>query len=113
MPKSRDFDRMVGLVGPKEFQDFYDDASVPPEEKEVVRSAAPEVQRRFIAAYCIRMRKKVIPSPTTATSTGSRTKGIKGRTKIDQTSILGRREATYKHGPVTRIDPVTGERTKE
>jgi len=113
MANNRDFDRMVGLVGPKEFQDFYDDPSVSPDEKEVVRHATPDVQRRFVAGYCIRTNKKVKRNATGAKSIGTTTMRTKASTKIDRTTILGRREASYKNGPVTRIDPTTGERMKE
>jgi hypothetical protein len=104
---------MVGLVGPKEFQDFYDDPSVSADEKHMVRNATPDVQRRFVAGYCIRTNKKVKPNATVAKSTGTKTTGTTARTKIDRSTILGRREATYKNGPVTRIDPKTGERINE
>ena len=39
--------------------------------------------------------------------------GLKTKKRIDQTTILGRREATYTHGSVVRIDPKTGERIKD
>jgi hypothetical protein len=106
------FDRIQKLIGPKELEEFYADPTVSPEEKETVRKASPEVQRRFVAGYYIRTNKKIKTGQPAAPKKVIGT-GLKTKKRIDQTTILGRREATYTHGSVVRIDPKTGERIKD
>ena len=112
MAHNPEFDRIQKLIGPNELEEYYADPSVPLEEKEKVRGATPDVQRRFVAGYYIRNNKKIKPGSVAAAKKVVGT-GLKTRKRIDRTTILGRREATYTHGAVFRIDPKTGERIKE
>ena len=111
MAYNPEFDRIQKLIGPNELEEFYADPAVSPEEKETVRNATPEVQRRFVAGYYIRANKK--PKAQSAAPKKVVGTGLKTKKRIDKTTILGRREATYTHGAVIRIDPRTGERIKD
>ena len=111
MAYNPEFDRIQKLIGPEHIEEYYADPTVSAEEKETVRRSTPEVQRRFVAGYYIRANKKVKPIQRAARKVIGT--GLKTKKRIDTTTILGRREATYKHGAVIRIDPKTGERIKE
>jgi hypothetical protein len=112
MANNPEFDRIQKLIGPKELEEYYADPTVPPTEKESVQRAPFDVQQRLIAGYYIRTNKKLKTARPDSAKKASVT-GIKTKKRIDTTTILGRREATYKHGAVVRIDPKTGERFKD
>jgi hypothetical protein len=111
MANNPEFDRIQKLIGPKELEDYYADPTVSPDEKEGVRRATPDVQRRLIAGYYIRTNKKLKTAQPSAAKKVIGT-GLRTKKQVDQTTILGRREATYRHGAVVKIDPKTGERMK-
>ena len=112
MANNHEFDRIQRLIGPKELEEYYADPTVPPIEKESVRRATFNVQQRLIAGYYIRTNKKLKTARPDSSKKVSLS-GLKTKKRVDTTTILGRREATYKHGAVVRIDPKTGERFKD
>jgi hypothetical protein len=111
MANNPEFDRIQKLIGLKELEQYYADPAVSPNEKESVRRATPDVQRRLVAGHYIRTNKKLRTAQPAAAKKVIGT-GLKAKKRIDTTTILGRREATYKHGAVIKIDPKTGERIK-
>jgi hypothetical protein len=112
MASNPEFDRILKLIGPKELEEYYADPAVSPNEKEGVRRSTPDVQRRLVAGYYIRTNKKLKTARPAAAKKAVGT-GLKTKKRIDRTTILGRREATYKHGAVVKIDPKTGERIEK
>ena len=109
MPVSPDFNRILGTITDEKVQEFLDNEDIPEHEKLMVRNASDALVRaKFVAGYYVRSKMAIKDSkaPKTARKKTS-------ATKIDTTTILGRRNHTYKNGPVMRIDPKTGERIKD
>jgi hypothetical protein len=109
MPVNPEFNRILRTITDGKIREFLDNEDIPEHEKQMVRNASdPIVRAKFVAGYYVRSKISVKDSKAPTT-----TRKKTAATKIDTTTILGRRNHTYKNGPVMRIDPKTGERIKE
>ena len=106
MPVNPAFNRILGTITDQKVREFLDNQHIPEDEKQMVRNASdPFVQAKFVAGYYVRFNMKFKDSEAPRTTR----KNTAGK-HVDTTNILGRRNHTYKNGPVIRIDPKTGER---
>ena len=109
MPTNPNFNRILSAITDEKVREFLDNQDIPEHEKQMVRNASdPLVRAKFVAGYYVRS-KMNINEPKAPKSIRKQT----AANNIDNTNILGRRNHTYKNGPVRRLDPKTGEHIKE
>lgn len=111
MPVNPEFNRILAAITNEKIREFLDSEEIPEDEKQMVRNASDSLVRaKFVAGYYVRTKTSMKASKAPKTQTARKRAPAK---KIDNTSILARRNHTYTNGPVIRIDPKTGERIKE
>jgi hypothetical protein len=109
MPVNRDFNRVLSTITDEKVREFLNNEDIPEHEKQMVRNASdPLVRAKFVAGYYVRTNTKIKNSKVPKT-----TRQKTAAKNIETTTILGRRNHSYRNGPVVRIDPETGERIKE